>query len=164
MEVSYLLDGTDGVRLYGNGNDHTVVNNYFGGLSGRALIDSGTTRGHSGETTEDRTPRDVPAVGGQPRDQAMGLFLDDGIDGHSRGSTRGRTRCSPTPTVVRLPVRTGCAVHRVRPDPVSGVHGTDQVRHQALLTMATARSVASSSHARPADRAAGFAPDGRYCA
>ncbi|MGW3462809.1 hypothetical protein ACWDE9_25795 [Streptomyces olivaceoviridis] len=47
MEVSHLLDGTDGVRLYGNGNDHTVVNNYFGKLSGRALvIDSGTTRDH----------------------------------------------------------------------------------------------------------------------
>ncbi|CAM5639817.1 MULTISPECIES: hypothetical protein [Streptomyces] len=46
VEVSYLLDGTDGGCLYGNGYDHTVVNNYFDGLSGRALIDSGTTRFH----------------------------------------------------------------------------------------------------------------------
>lgn len=59
VEANYLLDGTDGVRLYGN--DHTVVNNYFGGLSGRALvIGSGTTRDHHpGETTEERRGNDA---------------------------------------------------------------------------------------------------------
>ncbi|MEU2221635.1 polysaccharide lyase 6 family protein [Streptomyces sp. NPDC018347] len=59
VEANYLLDGTDGVRLYGN--DHTVVNNYFGRLSGRAMvIGSGTTRDHhSGETTEERRGNDA---------------------------------------------------------------------------------------------------------
>ncbi|MER7521217.1 polysaccharide lyase 6 family protein [Streptomyces sp. NPDC126499] len=59
VEGNHLLGGEDGVRLYGN--DHLVVNNYFGGLTGRALvIGSGTTRDHhSGETTEERRGNDA---------------------------------------------------------------------------------------------------------
>ncbi|MQS39648.1 polysaccharide lyase 6 family protein [Streptomyces katsurahamanus] len=59
VEGNYLLDGVDGLRLYGD--DHLVVNNYLSGLSGRALvIGSGTTRDHhSGETTEERRGNDA---------------------------------------------------------------------------------------------------------
>ncbi|MFI8436181.1 chondroitinase-B domain-containing protein [Streptomyces sp. NPDC079020] len=59
VEGNFLLGGTDGLRLYGN--DHLIVNNYLGGLSGRALvIGSGTTRDHnSGETTEERRGNDA---------------------------------------------------------------------------------------------------------
>ncbi|MET9953271.1 polysaccharide lyase 6 family protein [Streptomyces sp. NPDC006339] len=59
VEGNHLLGGVEGVRLYGN--DHLVVNNYFGGLTGRALvIGSGTTRDHhSGETTEERRGNDA---------------------------------------------------------------------------------------------------------
>nr|WP_308367836.1 polysaccharide lyase 6 family protein [Streptomyces sp. ISL-36] len=59
VDGNYLLGGTEGVRLYGN--DHLVVNNYIGGLSGRALvIGSGTTRDHhTGETTDERRGNDA---------------------------------------------------------------------------------------------------------
>ncbi|WP_138907440.1 polysaccharide lyase 6 family protein [Streptomyces chryseus] len=59
VDGNYLLGGTDGLRLYGN--DHLVVNNYFGGLTGRALtIGSGTVRDHhAGETTEQRRGNDA---------------------------------------------------------------------------------------------------------
>lgn len=58
-EGNYLIGGTDGLRVYGN--DHLVVNNYLGDLSGRALvIGSGTTRDHHpGETTEERRGNDA---------------------------------------------------------------------------------------------------------
>ncbi|MFI8943595.1 polysaccharide lyase 6 family protein [Streptomyces syringium] len=56
---NYLLGGTEGVRVYGN--DHLVVNNYLGGLSGRALvIGSGTIRDHhSGESKSERRGNDA---------------------------------------------------------------------------------------------------------
>ncbi|MFI0976232.1 chondroitinase-B domain-containing protein [Streptomyces sp. NPDC021093] len=59
VEGNYLIDGTDGIRLYGN--DHRIVNNYLSGLSGRALvIGSGTTRDHnSGETQDERRGNDA---------------------------------------------------------------------------------------------------------
>lgn len=59
VEGNYLIDGANGVRVYGN--DHLVVNNYLGNLSDRALvIGSGTTRDHhSGETTEERRGNDA---------------------------------------------------------------------------------------------------------
>ncbi|MFC9243793.1 chondroitinase-B domain-containing protein [Streptomyces sp. NPDC057136] len=59
VEGNYLIDGVNGVRVYGN--DHLVVNNYLGGLSDRALvIGSGTTRDHhAGETTEERRGNDA---------------------------------------------------------------------------------------------------------
>ncbi|MFI5806099.1 polysaccharide lyase 6 family protein [Streptomyces sp. NPDC051561] len=45
VEGNYLLDGTEGLRIYGN--DHVIVNNYLSGLSGRALvIGSGSERDH----------------------------------------------------------------------------------------------------------------------
>ncbi|GGR52094.1 polysaccharide lyase 6 family protein [Streptomyces netropsis] len=59
VEGNYLLGGAEGVRVYGN--DHLVVNNYLGGLSGRALvIGSGTTRDHHpGESKEERRGNDA---------------------------------------------------------------------------------------------------------
>ncbi|MFB7864236.1 chondroitinase-B domain-containing protein [Streptomyces sp. NPDC056069] len=56
---NHLLGGGEGVRLYGN--DHLVVNNYFGALTGRALVvGSGTTRDHhTGETTDERRGNDA---------------------------------------------------------------------------------------------------------
>ncbi|MFF3260648.1 chondroitinase-B domain-containing protein [Streptomyces sp. NPDC002932] len=59
VEGNHLIDGIDGVRIYGN--DHRIVNNYLSGLSGRALvIGSGTTRDHnSGETPDERTGNDA---------------------------------------------------------------------------------------------------------
>lgn len=59
VEGNHLIDGIDGVRVYGN--DHRIVNNYLSGLSGRALvIGSGTTRDHnSGETPDERTGNDA---------------------------------------------------------------------------------------------------------
>ncbi|MHC3818688.1 lyase precursor [Streptomyces sp. CB02488] len=59
VEGNHLIDGIDGVRIYGN--DHRIVNNYLSGLSGRALVvGSGTTRDHnSGETPEERTGNDA---------------------------------------------------------------------------------------------------------
>ncbi|MFJ2740862.1 polysaccharide lyase 6 family protein [Streptomyces sp. NPDC087440] len=59
VEGNYLLDGKDGIRLYGN--DHTIVNNYLSGLSGDALvIGSGSTRDHHpGETEPERRGNDA---------------------------------------------------------------------------------------------------------
>ncbi|MFE0045574.1 chondroitinase-B domain-containing protein [Streptomyces albireticuli] len=59
VEGNYLLGGAEGIRVYGN--DHLIVNNYLGGLSGRALvIGSGTTRDHhSGESKEERRGNDA---------------------------------------------------------------------------------------------------------
>ncbi|MFI9743366.1 polysaccharide lyase 6 family protein [Streptomyces sp. NPDC052494] len=59
VDGNHVLDGVDGVRVYGN--DHLVVNNYLAGLSGRALvIGSGSTRDHhEGETTEERRGNDA---------------------------------------------------------------------------------------------------------
>ncbi|WNI32581.1 polysaccharide lyase 6 family protein [Streptomyces sp. ITFR-6] len=59
VEGNHLIDGIDGVRIYGN--DHRIVNNYLSGLSGRALvIGSGSTRDHnSGETPDERTGNDA---------------------------------------------------------------------------------------------------------
>ncbi|MEV0914562.1 polysaccharide lyase 6 family protein [Streptomyces sp. NPDC049967] len=59
VEGNHLIDGIDGVRIYGN--DHRIVNNYLSGLSGRALVvGSGTTRDHnSGETPDERTGNDA---------------------------------------------------------------------------------------------------------
>ncbi|MFV8126958.1 chondroitinase-B domain-containing protein [Streptomyces syringium] len=59
VQGNYLLGGTEGVRVYGN--DHLVVNNYLGGLSGRALvIGSGTVRDHHpGESKAERRGNDA---------------------------------------------------------------------------------------------------------
>ncbi|WPO76412.1 polysaccharide lyase 6 family protein [Streptomyces sp. KN37] len=59
VESNYLLDGKDGLRVYGN--DHLIVNNYLAGLTGRALvIGSGSTRDHhSGESAEERRGNDA---------------------------------------------------------------------------------------------------------
>lgn len=59
VEGNYLLDGAEGVRIYGN--DHTVVNNYFSRLTKRALVvGSGSTRDHhSGESIEERRGNDA---------------------------------------------------------------------------------------------------------
>ncbi|MFI7005285.1 polysaccharide lyase 6 family protein [Streptomyces sp. NPDC050145] len=59
VESNHVLDGEEGIRLYGN--DHKVVNNYVSGLSGRALvIGSGTTRDHhEGETETERRGNDA---------------------------------------------------------------------------------------------------------
>lgn len=59
VESNYLLDGKEGLRLYGN--DHVVLNNFVAGLSGRALVvGSGSTRDHnSGETPEERRGNDA---------------------------------------------------------------------------------------------------------
>ncbi|MFH8607221.1 polysaccharide lyase 6 family protein [Streptomyces sp. NPDC018029] len=59
VESNYLIDGKEGLRLYGN--DHLIVNNYVAGLSGRALvIGSGSTRDHhSGETADERRGNDA---------------------------------------------------------------------------------------------------------
>ncbi|MEU8889936.1 polysaccharide lyase 6 family protein [Streptomyces sp. NPDC048442] len=48
---NYLIDGTDGIRIYGN--KHLIANNYLSGLSGNALvIGSGSTRDHNPDETE----------------------------------------------------------------------------------------------------------------
>ena len=59
VEGNYLVDGTEGVRIYGN--DHRIVNNYLAGLSGRALvIGSGSERDHvPGETPDARRGNDA---------------------------------------------------------------------------------------------------------
>ncbi|MEU8530084.1 polysaccharide lyase 6 family protein [Streptomyces sp. NPDC048629] len=59
VDGNHLLGGDEGIRVYGN--DHLIVNNYLGGLTGRALvIGSGTTRDHhDGETTEQRRGNDA---------------------------------------------------------------------------------------------------------
>ncbi|MEV4946373.1 polysaccharide lyase 6 family protein [Streptomyces sp. NPDC053755] len=59
VDGNHLLDGAEGLRLYGN--DHVVVNNHLAGLTGRALvIGSGTTRDHhAGETAEERRGNDA---------------------------------------------------------------------------------------------------------
>ncbi|MGX1885497.1 chondroitinase-B domain-containing protein [Streptomyces sp. NPDC055287] len=59
VEGNYLIGGAEGLRVYGN--DQLIVNNYLGGLSGRALvIGSGTTRDHhAGETTGERRGNDA---------------------------------------------------------------------------------------------------------
>ncbi|MFG3349883.1 chondroitinase-B domain-containing protein [Streptomyces sp. NPDC048018] len=59
VAANHLIGGGEGVRLYGN--DHLVVNNYFGALTGRALVvGSGTTRDHhSGETADERRGNDA---------------------------------------------------------------------------------------------------------
>ncbi|ARZ71813.1 lyase [Streptomyces albireticuli] len=59
VQGNYLLGGKEGIRVYGN--DHLVVNNYLGGLSGRALvIGSGTTRDHhTGESKAERRGNDA---------------------------------------------------------------------------------------------------------
>ncbi|MEV0782027.1 polysaccharide lyase 6 family protein [Streptomyces sp. NPDC050423] len=60
VEGNHLVDGQEGVRIYGN--DHVIVNNYLAGLSGRALvIGSGSERDHlPGETPESRRGNDAP--------------------------------------------------------------------------------------------------------
>ncbi|WP_371604455.1 polysaccharide lyase 6 family protein [Streptomyces sp. NBC_01220] len=60
VEANHLIDGTEGVRIYGN--DHVIVNNYLAGLSGRALvIGSGSERDHlPGEPAETRRGNDAP--------------------------------------------------------------------------------------------------------
>ncbi|MFD7715401.1 polysaccharide lyase 6 family protein [Streptomyces sp. NPDC059814] len=60
VEGNHLVDGQEGVRIYGN--DHSIVNNYLAGLSGRALvIGSGSERDHlPGETPEARRGNDAP--------------------------------------------------------------------------------------------------------
>ncbi|MBO0912966.1 polysaccharide lyase 6 family protein [Streptomyces laculatispora] len=60
VEGNHLVDGQEGVRIYGN--DHVIVNNYLAGLSGRALvIGSGSERDHlPGETPEARRGNDAP--------------------------------------------------------------------------------------------------------
>ncbi|MFG2674166.1 polysaccharide lyase 6 family protein [Streptomyces sp. NPDC048445] len=60
VEANHLVDGQEGVRIYGN--DHVIVNNYLAGLSGRALvIGSGSERDHlPGEPPESRTGNDAP--------------------------------------------------------------------------------------------------------
>ncbi|WLQ43696.1 polysaccharide lyase 6 family protein [Streptomyces laculatispora] len=60
VEGNHLVDGKEGVRIYGN--DHVIVNNYLAGLSGRALvIGSGSERDHlPGETPEARRGNDAP--------------------------------------------------------------------------------------------------------
>lgn len=59
VEGNHLIDGKEGLRLYGN--DHVIVNNYVAGLSGRALVvGSGSTRDHnSGETSDQRRGNDA---------------------------------------------------------------------------------------------------------
>ncbi|MFI5527313.1 polysaccharide lyase 6 family protein [Kitasatospora sp. NPDC051853] len=59
VEGNHLLDGGEGIRLYGN--DHVVVNNHLTGLTGRALvIGSGSTRDHyAGEPDSERTGHDA---------------------------------------------------------------------------------------------------------
>ncbi|MFI5806100.1 chondroitinase-B domain-containing protein [Streptomyces sp. NPDC051561] len=59
VEGNYLLDGKDGIRLYGN--DHIIVNNYVSGLSGTAMVvGSGSTRDHNpDETKEERRGNDA---------------------------------------------------------------------------------------------------------
>ncbi|MBO1330454.1 polysaccharide lyase 6 family protein [Streptomyces sp. VRA16 Mangrove soil] len=59
VQGNYVIGGTNGVRLYGN--DHTIVNNYISGLSGRALvIGSGSTRDHTtSESDEERKGNDA---------------------------------------------------------------------------------------------------------
>ncbi|MFE7135082.1 polysaccharide lyase 6 family protein [Streptomyces sp. NPDC057638] len=56
---NYLLGGTEGLRIYGN--DHVLVNNYCGALTGRPLvIGSGTLRDHlDGESAGARTGNDA---------------------------------------------------------------------------------------------------------
>ncbi|MFJ2740861.1 polysaccharide lyase 6 family protein [Streptomyces sp. NPDC087440] len=60
VDGNYLLNGTEGIRIYGN--DHVVVNNHLAGLSGRALvIGSGSERDHlPDETPEARRGNDAP--------------------------------------------------------------------------------------------------------
>ncbi|MBO1330455.1 polysaccharide lyase 6 family protein [Streptomyces sp. VRA16 Mangrove soil] len=60
VEANHLVDGTEGVRIYGN--DHVIVNNYLGGLAGRAMvIGSGSERDHlPGESPETRRGNDAP--------------------------------------------------------------------------------------------------------
>ncbi|CAM5403368.1 lyase [Streptomyces spiroverticillatus] len=60
VEGNYLLNGTEGVRIYGD--DHVIVNNHLAGLKGRALvIGSGSERDHlPGETPEARRGNDAP--------------------------------------------------------------------------------------------------------
>ncbi|MFI6940050.1 polysaccharide lyase 6 family protein [Streptomyces sp. NPDC050418] len=59
VQGNHLLDGGEGIRLYGN--DHRIVNNHVSGLSGRALvIGSGSTRDHhAGETKDERRGNDA---------------------------------------------------------------------------------------------------------
>ncbi|MGG8409243.1 chondroitinase-B domain-containing protein, partial [Streptomyces sp. 12297] len=82
VEGNHLLDGGEGIRVYGN--DHLVVNNLLAGLSGRALvIGSGTTRDHhAGESTEERRGNDAC-------DRA--LILHNTLVGNT-GSLSGETR------------------------------------------------------------------------
>ncbi|MFI7005286.1 polysaccharide lyase 6 family protein [Streptomyces sp. NPDC050145] len=60
VDANYLVDGTEGIRIYGN--DHVIVNNHLAGLSGRALvIGSGSERDHlPGESPEARRGNDAP--------------------------------------------------------------------------------------------------------
>ncbi|MCQ4205595.1 polysaccharide lyase 6 family protein [Streptomyces longispororuber] len=60
IDANHLLDGTEGIRIYGN--DHVIVNNHLAGLSGRALvIGSGSERDHlPGESPEARRGNDAP--------------------------------------------------------------------------------------------------------
>ncbi|ONF73029.1 polysaccharide lyase 6 family protein [Amycolatopsis keratiniphila] len=59
VEANFILDGKDGIRIYGN--DHKIVNNYIAGLSSRALVvGSGTVRDHfPGESKESRRKNDA---------------------------------------------------------------------------------------------------------
>nr|WSW69852.1 polysaccharide lyase 6 family protein [Streptomyces sp. NBC_00995] len=60
VEGNHLVDGTEGMRIYGN--DHVIVNNYLAGLAGRALvIGSGSERDHTpGESPDTRRGNDAP--------------------------------------------------------------------------------------------------------
>ncbi|MFI6940051.1 polysaccharide lyase 6 family protein [Streptomyces sp. NPDC050418] len=60
VEANHLVGGKEGIRIYGD--DHVIVNNYLGGLSGRALvIGSGSERDHlPGESPEARRGNDAP--------------------------------------------------------------------------------------------------------
>ncbi|MFD3515796.1 polysaccharide lyase 6 family protein [Streptomyces sp. NPDC058657] len=52
VQGNYLIDGEDGIRVYGN--NHLIVNNYLSGLSGNALvIGSGSTRDHHPDESEE---------------------------------------------------------------------------------------------------------------
>ena len=57
---NYILNGDAGIRIYGN--DHAIVNNYVGGLTGDGIVvGSGTLRDHfAGEDKESRRKNDAP--------------------------------------------------------------------------------------------------------
>ncbi|GAA1519084.1 polysaccharide lyase 6 family protein [Kribbella lupini] len=60
VEGNYLLAGSNGIRIYGN--DHLIVNNYVGGVSGAGIVlGSGSVRDHyDGESDDSRKGNDAP--------------------------------------------------------------------------------------------------------